>query len=186
MKFIGDLISVKDQKDQLSVVISGVGQKWEKIVLAVWSFIWLLIGAYFFNEISQASERQFILFLTVFLCFWAFYFVKALQIFLWRMAGYQNIRIVDDKLIFRNYSGLKVNEKIYFAHDIERMEVLTLKDKSLNRAYYGGFWVKGLKMISFYHKGKKIDFAPQIPTNEARALSQLLSKRIVKARKAFA
>jgi hypothetical protein len=186
MKFIGKLISVKDNKDQLSVVISGIGQKWEKIVLAVWSTIWLLVGVYFINEVVSATEREYKLFVVVFLCFWAFYFVKALQIFFWRLSGYQSIRIIDDKLILRSFSGVKPKDKTYFVHNIERMEVLALKDKSLNRAYYSGFWVKGLKMVSFYHKGKKIDFAPQISTNEARALSQLLSKRIVKARKAFA
>jgi hypothetical protein len=186
MKFIGDLVSVKDSKDQLSIVISGIGQKWEKIVLAVWSTIWLLVGGYFINQLFSEGERQYKLFVLVFLCFWAFYFYKAMQMFLWRMAGYQSIRIVDDKLILRNFSGVKPKEKTYFVNNIERMEVLALKDKSLNRAYYSGFWVKGLKMVSFYHKGKKIDFAPQISTNEARALSQLLSKRIVKARKTFA
>lgn len=185
MKFIGESISVKDTKEQLSVVISGIGQKWEKIVLAVWSTIWLLIGIYFIKELLNASEREYKLFVVVFLACWAFYFVKALQIFFWRLSGYQSVRIIDDKLILRNFSGLKPKDTTFFVHNIERMEVLALKDKSLNRAYYSGFWVKGLKMVSFYHKGKKIDIAPQISTNEARALSQLLSKRIVKARKNF-
>lgn len=185
MKFIGDRVSVKDSKDQFSVVITGVGERWEKALLTIWSVIWLCVGLYFMKEFTNSIDRNFKLFILVFLCFWGFYFYKALQILFWRIAGYHSIRIIEDKLVFRAFNGLKAKEKTFFVHNIEKLEVLNVKDRSLNRAYYGGFWVKGLKMLSFVHKGKKTDFAPQISTLEARALSQLLSKKIVKARKVF-
>lgn len=183
MKFIGNKISIKEAKDRLSVVISGVGERWEKAVLSIWTLLWLTVGVYFILELLASDDRNFKLFVLVFLSFWLFYMSKAVKIMFWRLYGYNSILILDDKLIIRNFNWLKSVEKSYFVQNIEKVEVLELKEKSLNRAYYSGFWVKGLDMISFTHKGKKINCAPQISSLEAQNIAYKLNKRIVKIKR---
>lgn len=183
MKFIGNKISVQESKEKLSVVISGVGERWEKAVLSIWTFLWLGIGVYFILELLASDDRNFKLFLIVFLSFWVFYMSKAIQILFWRLFGYNSLIVLEDKLIVRNFNWLRSIEKSYFVQNIERVEVLELKDKSLNRAYYSGFWVKGLNMISFTHKGKKVNTAPQISSLEAQNIAHKLDKRIVKIKR---
>ena len=178
MKYIGPKISCKELNKEYSIIIAAEGERWEIALLWIWTALWLGIGGYFASYLFlvEGLERDFKLFVSVFLAFWAFYFFKILGMAMWRTKGYESILFSEDKITMSQFNGFRFKRQSFFVRNIEQFEKLVIKDKSLLNAYYSGFWVKGIDFLSFTHQKKEIRFAKQIDNDSADKLFKLMRK----------
>lgn len=181
MKYIGPKISCQEKGRDFSIVIDARGERYEQALLWIWVSIWFGVGVYFASYLFIDADyvtREFELFVFVFMAFWAFYFIKAFGMALWRSKGYESLFFTEDKLILTRYNGLRFKRDTFFNRNIEDFEKLDVKTKSVMNAYYSGFWVKGLDLLSFKYQGKKVSFAKQLDRDAADALYKLVRKLI--------
>src|SRR5690554_7739624 len=103
MKWIGDRVSFKDNKENISFVIYPPRLGKKRVVMLVWYALWLLIGGYvtlqFFKDYGQDEKIA----LFVFMAFWLYFAIRVLRAILY----------VDRKSTRLNSSHVRISYAVF-------------------------------------------------------------------------
>jgi hypothetical protein len=186
MKWIGERISYVDKDEKTTIVITPANTGWQKSLMGAWFGMWTVIGGvmiwawvsgYAFSYKPEDTQQIQIIIL-IFMAFWLYYFVRVGRAFLWIMIGKEMLKV--DKIAFtvknsiRNYGKAKE----YYLENIEKVRVSVPKEASFQSVWESSAWIRGGERLEFDYMGKTIRFGRKLTEKEAKALFQVLTKRI--------
>ena len=179
MKWIGDRISVVEDKNKTTFVIYPEKKAWATGLIGAWCAMWLTIGAvmawYFWNfELSQQEK----IIVVVFMVFWFYYAQKVGRSFLWMMYGREMIKINEAAFSVKRATKKFGKAHSYFLENIDKMKMDTPKTNSFQEAWEKSPWVVGGERIMFEYKGKVIRFGRKLSERDAKLLFNMVTKRI--------
>ena len=182
MKWIGERISFKDQKDNVTFVIYPPKYGYKKNLLLVWFLLWLLIGGYvasqFFAGYTFSEQQKIALF--VFMAFWLYFAVRVLKALLYLFKGREFIKVDQTALRIKKATGQYGKAKQYFLENLTKLKVNDLQSNSFQRVFEDSYWVKGTDRIQFEYMGKHFGFGRKLDEQDAKMVFQIITKRINK------
>lgn len=179
MKWIGERISVKEQKTKTTVVIYPEKKPMVTGLMGAWLAMWFAIGIscvwYYF--IAQFTQQEKII-LFIFMTFWTYYAIRVLRSFFWMMWGNEYFKI--DETAFTSKKSIRGFGKAvpYYLENIKKMSISIPKENSLQAVWESSPWVKGGERLEFEYLGKNIRFARKLNEKDSKLLFQLITKRI--------
>jgi hypothetical protein len=179
MKWIGERISVVDDKNKTTIVIYPEKRALITGLMGAWIFMWYAIGititwAYF--ALKLAENEQVMLF--VFMTFWGYYAVRVTRAFLWLMWGSENIKINEIGITVKNATGKAGRAKTYYLENIKKARLEIPKQRSMQNAWESSPWVNGGERIVFDYQGKVKRLGRKLSEKDATLLFNLITKRI--------
>lgn len=179
MKNIGERITYLDQNTKTTVVITPENVGFVKSVIGAWFVMWTVIGAVitWYMSIAKFTEKEQII-LFVFMCFWAYYFVRVGRSFFWLIFGSENMKI--DSISFTLKNSIKGYGKAhsYYIENIEKIRLSIPEKKSFQAAWENSPWIRGGERLEFDYMGKTIRFGRKLNEKDAKLLFQVITKRI--------
>lgn len=179
MKWIGERISVQDEKKKTTIVIYPEKKPIITGLMGAWVAMWIAIGvtvcwAYFTLVLS--NQEQVILF--VFMTFWSYYAFRIIRVFFWLLWGNELLK-VDETAFFIKKSIRGYGRSIpYYLENIKKMALSVPEEGSLQIVWESSPWVKGGERISFEYLGKPIRYGRKLNEKDAKLLFNLVSTRI--------
>jgi hypothetical protein len=179
MKWIGERISLVDEKGKTTIVIRPEDRFWIKGLMGAWTAMWFTIGltvimSYFTFDLTKQEKIA----IFVFMSFWAYYAVRVTRTFLWIMWGKELIKINETSFSYkksiRNY-GRSVP---YYFENIQKMAVNFPERNSLQWAWESSPWIQGGERIEFEYRGKAVRFARKLNEKDTKLLFNAVTKRI--------
>jgi hypothetical protein len=178
-KSIGNRITISAQNQETIVRIDGTVESWMNHALLGWVIMWTLIGAYVANFVffGDSEEDQFYFFLT-YLAFWGYFEMKAVYSWLYRVKGYELIRIAQDGWYIKRavFSFGKVSR--YVKENIKDLEKVSGESKSITTAFNKSFWVMGNEQLKFEYFGKNVGIGMHLVAKDRDALYTFLRKEL--------
>lgn len=178
MKWIGERISFKDNKDNISFVIYPPRLGKKKWVMVLWYVLWLLIGGYvtsqFFEDYTQ--EQKIALF--VFMGFWLYFSIRVFRSILYVYFGREYIKLDENSLRIKAATGSYGKSRQYFIENISKLSVEVPKDSSIKKVYEDSPWVSGSNRIEFEYFGKTYSFGRKLDEKDAEMMFKILTRRI--------
>lgn len=184
MEFISERVSVEQQDDGLSVVITARLPRAKEALLLAWSVAWTLCGAYFMFEVTRPQEspgtRQALL---VMLAFWAWFEIRIGRVVLWRLKGFELWRMKGGVLTIKDsiFGYGRANE--YFVDNVQRFGPIQVDETSWKWQLNDSFWVMGGERLGFEHVGKKVVIGKGLTSEEAKRLAHVMDRALKAARK---
>ena len=178
MKWIGERISFVDNKDKLTVVIypPKIGIKYQLLVF--WSVLWLAIGAYVTSQFFYVTNQKEQITLIIFMSFWLYFAVRVGKTLIYLTWGREYIKLDKEGLHVKIATGKYGKSKRYFLENLQRFDVVELKETSFQAIYESSAWVKGSNRLSFEYLGKVFTFGRKLNEKDTTTLYKLLLKRI--------
>jgi len=178
MKWIGERVSFVDNKDKLTVVIypPNIGFKY-KLLLA-WVILWLAIGGYVTSQLFYVTTQKEQITLIVFLSFWLYFAVRVGKTLSYLTWGREFIRVDKDGLSLKFGTGRYGKSNRFFLENLQRFDVIEMKETSIAAVYEASPWVKGSNRISFEYQGKVFSFGRKLNEKDTALLYKLMLKRI--------
>lgn len=178
MKWIGNRISFKDQKNKATFVIHPPNIGWKLYLIYAWVLLWLIVGGVVFSQLFlDYSEKEKIV-LIVFLSFWVYFAVRVIRAMLYLSIGREYIRLDESGLYIKTARGKYGKSKRYFLENIAKIRMLEQKETSIQHAYESSPWVIGSDRIQFDYLGKTITFGKKLDPKETKLLFDIIVKRI--------
>ena len=184
MEFLSERVSMERAPGRLSVVISARLSRGREAMLLAWYAAWSFCGIYVlyaFGNAGPGRERQFML---AFLAFWLYFMVRIGRVVLWRMKGFESIRVKDGVLTIKNsiFGRGKAND--HFVENITRLGLLEIDRTSWKWQLNESFWVMGAERLVFESGGRNVIFGKGLNDEEARQVLALIKTALTKERKA--
>lgn len=178
MKWIGERISFVDNKDKLTVVIypPKIGFKYK--VLVAWSILWLAIGAYVTTQLAYVTNQKEQITIIIFLSFWLYFAVRVGKTLIYLTWGREYIKVDKEGLHVKIATGKYGKSKRYFLENLQRFDVIDMKETSFQAVYESSAWVKGSNRLSFEYLGKVYSFGRKLNEKDTTLLYKLMLKRI--------
>lgn len=178
MKWIGERISFVDNKEKLTVVIypPNIGFKYK--ILVLWSILWLAIGAYVTSQLFYVVNQKEQITIIIFLSFWLYFAVRVGKTLIYLTWGREYIKVDKDGLHIKIATGKYGKSKRYFLENLQRFDVIDIKETSFQAVYESSAWVKGSNRISFDYLGKIYSFGRKLNEKDTTLLYKLMLKRI--------
>lgn len=186
MDFISDRVSVDRSKGRLSVVISARLPRMQEALLVAWAMAWLFIGAYVAYSIAQTPagrERQF---LFAFMAFWLYFALRVGRVTLWRLRGFESIRVKDGVLTLKNSIFGYGRAREHFVENISGLALLEVDPRSWKWQLNESFWVMGGERLRFETTGRQVVFGKGLNADEAARVLATLKAELAKAPKVSA
>lgn len=179
MKWIGNRISVVDEKEKTTIVIHPERKAFINALMGAWVFMWYGIGftvvwSYFMLKLTQQEK----LILVIFMSFWLYYAVRVTRSFLWLFKGSENLKIDQIGLTIKNATGRIGRATPYYLENIKKIRLDIPKERSLQTAWESSPWVRGGERIEFDYMGKVVRLGRKLNEKDATLLFNLITKRI--------
>ena len=178
---IGDRITVSKQEKETIIRIDGTVEGWMNHALLGWLVMWTSIGVYVANFafFGDAESDQKFFFLT-YLAFWFYFEIKAVYSWLFRVKGYELIRITQDGWYIKRavFSFGKVVR--YVRENIKDLKKVEHDRKSVTSAFNKSFWVMGNEQLVFDYIGKNVGIGMHLTAKDRDALLVFLRKLMKK------
>jgi hypothetical protein len=176
-------LHISTDSDGAAITINGKLEPWKTVVLVLWLAAWLCVGAAVIMEFVRITEREMKLLLVVFLVFWAYYLWKVGQVCIYRIQGYEEIRIAQGEvLVTRNILG-SGKPKRYFIDNIAGLKHIVIPEKSWAASYENLWWVLGGERVGFNYQDKFVRFGMQLSEQETQELIRFLKKYMTAKRR---
>jgi hypothetical protein len=178
MKWIGERISFVDNKEKLTVVIypPNIGFKYK--LLVTWFVFWFAIGIYVTSQLAYVTNQKEQITLIIFLSFWLYFAVRVCKTLIYLTWGREYLKIDKEGLHIKLATGKYGKSKRYFLENLQRFDVIEIKDTSFQAVYESSAWVKGSNKISFEYLGKVYPFGRKLNEKDTTLLYKLMLKRI--------
>lgn len=183
MEFLSDRVSVERAPGRLSVVISARLSRGREAVLVAWYVAWAFCGAYVLHEAWNAPpgrERQFMI---AFLAFWLYFMVRIGRVVLWRIKGFESIRVRDGVLTIKNSILGFGKAADHYVENISRLGTLEVDRTSWKWQLNQSFWVMGAERLCFEHTGRQVIFGKGLTEEEARQVLAVIKAALTHERK---
>jgi hypothetical protein len=178
MKWIGERVSFKDNKESVTFVIYPPKVGFKKNLVLIWFILWLLIGGYvstqFFYEYSEQEKIA----LFIFMAFWLYFAVRVLKALLYLFKGREYIKVDKTALRVKKATGRYGKAKQYFLENITKFRVNEMKSTSFQKIFEDSIWVKGTDRMQFEYLGKHYSFGRKLNEKDAKLMFQIITKRI--------
>lgn len=178
MKRIGDRVSIKENGNTSTIVISTKIPSWQETLLAAWLFCWTICGAVFIWQLFEAETREQALMIGVMCVFWAYYEVRVVKAFMWRKFGMEFIKLDQDNLTYKRSVRGYGKAHIYFIDNIKNLGVINKSDKSFFKSLEESFWVIGGERIGFDYLKKSVQLGMQLEEQDSKKLSSYIEKKV--------
>lgn len=178
--FESDRIEVSDQKEQLTIHISGKIPQSQFMMLTAWLLAWTICGIFVISQLFSDLPQETKSFMLVWLGFWVYFEYKIGTAWLWRKFGKEilNLKKGESTLEYENKIGGKVFS--FETSGIRDLELLESKKGVFIKNYYDSFWVVGGESISFIISGKIRMFGRQLNPKDAEKLLLLIKTKLRK------
>ncbi len=174
---IGERITVSRQEKDTIIMIDGTVESWMNHALLGWVLMWTAIGLYvaYFLYSGQAEEGQTFFFLT-YLMFWLYFEAKALYSWLFRVKGFELIKITSDAWYIKRsvFSYGKVIR--YVKENVKDLRKVENDRKSVTAAFNKSFWVVGNEQLVFDYIGKNVGIGMHLTEKDRNELLAYLRK----------
>lgn len=178
MKWIGDRISFKDQKDSISFVILPPKLGGKRFLMLAWLLIWLAIGVYVSVQLGKDYEQQEKLVLIVFMVFWLYFAIRIFRTLIFLFWGREYIKLDQTGLRIKKSIGSYGGVKQYFLENIAKFKLIEIKENSIQKSYDQSPWVRGMDRIEFEYYGKKYTFARKLEDKDVELMYRALARRM--------
>ena len=184
MQFIGSRISYQSKDNVFSVVIAAGNQRYQEGLILAWLLSWILVGLYFMSQLFTDIESDLKRFIGLLLVFWAYYLYRIGKVFFWRKYGYESLRFLDDKLVYRKVIKGLGKPKTYFVDNLSDFKANEVKDTNVLKFLSNSFWTIGTDTIFIFHgKARQLNFGKQLTNLEAVALQRVLNKELARRKR---
>ena len=183
MQFVSERVSIDRSAGRLSIVISPRLTRGKEAMLLTWVLAWLACGAYVIYEawhMSPGRERQFVL---AFLAFWLYFLIRIGRVALWRLRGFELLRVKDGVLTIKNSILGFGRARDHFAENITGLSLLEIDPRSWKWQFNESFWVMGGERLCFTHVGRQVAFGRGLNNAEAQQLLALVKAALSRERK---
>jgi hypothetical protein len=92
--------------------------------------------------------------------------------------GREFIRVDKDGLSLKFGTGRYGKSNRFFLENLQRFDVIEMKETSIAAVYEASPWVKGSNRISFEYQGKVFSFGRKLNEKDTALLYKLMLKRI--------
>jgi mRNA-degrading endonuclease HigB of HigAB toxin-antitoxin module len=178
MKWIGNRISIVENKDATTLVIYPEQSTWKSTLLYSWFSMWTAIGVLVTLQFFENYSREEKLILVVFMVFWTYFFVRIGRSVLWQAKGKELIKLNDQAFILKKsiFGYGKAHE--YFYENIKKIRVYEPKPNSFEDYFQNAYFFVGGERLIFDYAGKEIRFARKLDEKETKLFFQYLTKQI--------
>ena len=197
-KFIGDRISTEDHERSTTIVITPKRVLWKEILLGFWCAGFTFAGCYiiyllWFGGIDQLEvginfdeevRRQQIIYLFIFLAFWAYIEYVTIKAFLWIVFGKELIMIDSEAMSVKKSIWTYGKSQRFFFENIKNFKYEKPDTHSMNTFLDNAYWSVGTEVYKLDYMGKSKTFGRKLDEKEAKQLFKFLSDRLKKWRKA--
>jgi hypothetical protein len=183
MELVSARVSVERNADLLSVVIAPRLSRMQEALLVAWNLAWLLCGAIIFVELLRmpsGSPRSFVI---AFLAFWVWFAIRIGRVMLWRLKGFELLRVKDGRLTIKDSILGYGRANDYFIENIQRFGALAIDESTWTWQLNDSFWVMGAERLGFEHLGRKVVFGKGLTQEESQRLATILEAALRKARR---
>lgn len=180
MKWIGDRISFKDNKDNITFVIYPPKVGYKKHLVLTWFILWLLVGGYVSSQFFYEYSDQEKIALFIFMAFWLYFAVRVFKTLLYLYKGREYIKVDETALRVKRATGQYGKAKQYFLENLTKLNVVEMKSTSVQKVFEDSIWVKGSDRIQFEYMGKHYGFGRKLNEQDAKMVFQIITKRINK------
>lgn len=176
---IGDRITISKQEKETIIKIDGTVEGWMNHALLGWIFMWSVIGfyvAYFVFSGKAEEEQRF--FLYTYLMFWVYFEIKAVYSWLFRVWGYELIRVTPSGMYIKKavFSFGKVVR--YVRENIKNLRKVETDRKSIVGAFNKSFWVIGNQQLVFDYIGKNVGLGMHLTPKDRDELLVFLRQQM--------
>ncbi|MCO5259250.1 MAG: hypothetical protein M9916_03820 [Crocinitomicaceae bacterium] len=179
MKWIGERISVVDDKNKTTIIIYPEKRPLITGLMGAWIFMWYGIGItimWSFFALNLSENEKVMIF--VFMTFWLYYAYRVTKSFFWLMWGTENLKIDSIGLTIKNAIGKAGRANVYYIENIKKIRLEIPKDRSIQNAWESSPWINGGERIFFDYMGKIKKMGRKLPEKEVTLLFNLITKRI--------
>ena len=178
MEYIGKRISIKRKEEEVSIVILSTVDKFKRILLFCWFFLWTLCGVIVLTQFFLIPDEKTKVALMVWMGFWAYFEYKIFNAYLWRKFGVEKIKLREHKLFYKRDVAGRGKIKVFEFDFIKDLRMIERKDNSFFDNLNHSYWVVAGECIAFDYYGKEIKLALQIDEQEAADLYKVLRREI--------
>lgn len=182
MEFVSDRVSVEPSPSGVSVVISARLPRGKEAMLVVWFLAWLGCGAYVVIELARTPPGEMRTFMIAFMAFWTWFAIRIGRVVLWRLKGFELIRLKDGQFTIKDSIFGYGRANAYFVENVQRFGALEIKESSWKWQLNDSFWVMGGERLGFEHLGKKVVFGKGLTRQEAARIAQVLDRGLKQVR----
>jgi len=178
MKWIGERVSFVDDKNKLTVVIYPPNIGYKHKLLVFWSILWLAVGAYVTSQLFYVTTQKEQITLIIFLSFWLYFAVRVGRTLSYLTWGREFLKIDKQGLTIKFGTGKYGKSRRYFLENLQRFDVIAIKETSFQAIYESSPWVKGSNRMCFEYQGKTYSFGKKLNEKDTGLLYKLMLKRI--------
>ncbi|MFT4755305.1 MAG: hypothetical protein ACI85Q_002874 [Salibacteraceae bacterium] len=178
---IGQRITISKKESETIIRINGTVEGWMNHALLGWVFLWSMTGLYviYFLFSGKAQDDQYFFFIT-YLTFWSFFEYKAVYSWLFRVKGYELIKVLPDAVYIKRGVFSFGKMKRYVRENIKDLKKVSQENNSLSSVYNKSFWVMGNEQIMFNYIGENVGFGMHLTQKDTSALLLLVRKMLKK------
>lgn len=179
MKWIGERISVVDDKKKTTCIIYPEKKPIVTALMGAWVAMWLVIGAtivWAYFTLKLTDQEKIIVF--VFMTFWTYYAFRVIRMFFWLMWGNEFIKIDEIALTVKRSTKGYGRAVPFYLENIKKMSLSVPKENSIQNVWESSPWVKGGERIEFEYLGKVQKFGRKLNEKDAKLLFNLITKRV--------
>ncbi len=183
MEFVSARVSVERKGEEMSVVISPRLSRMQEALLVAWNLAWLVCGVIILVELFRLPGGSQRTFWVAFMAFWAWFALRIGRVMLWRIKGFELLRLKDGRFTIKDsiLGYGKAND--YFLENIQRFGQLSIDESSWTWQLNDSFWVIGAERLGFEHLGRKVAFGKGLTREEALHLVPIIEGALRKARR---
>lgn len=179
MKWIGERISMNDDKKRTTFVIYPERIVWLNRLVGTWMLLWYIIGITVITSLFllKLNDQEKII-LWVFLTFWVYYAYRVTRTFTWIIWGKEYIKIDETALVLKKSVRNVGKATPFYLENIKKISTDIPKAKSLQQVWEASPWIKGADRIEFEYLGKMIRFGNKLNEKDTKLLFNVITKRI--------
>jgi hypothetical protein len=151
MEYISDRVSVDHTPTGVSVVISARLPRVKEAMLVAWFLAWLGCGVYVVIELGRTPAGDLRTFITAFMAFWTWFAIRIGRVVLWRLKGFELIRLKDGHFTIKDSIFGYGRANAYFVENVQRVGMLEVDASSWKWQLNDSFWVMGGERLGFEH-----------------------------------
>ncbi|MFM1931045.1 MAG: hypothetical protein RL226_348 [Bacteroidota bacterium] len=178
VKWLGQRISYKRTDEELTVIITQQVSRLNTLLMMGWVAAWLAIGvvvSVFWMNTEAESDR---LFFSIFMAFWAYFFVRVIKVLAWRLIGKEMIRVFDHQMTIKNAYGTYGKARFFDTENIKKLGPINYDETKFFQFMERAPWIIGAETIGFEYLRNRVTFGKQLESKEALQLARIVDKAI--------